>query len=69
MHPQPNCSLRLEPHVVLVMSNISNKHVKVVKNDFLHLHDLWFSDVCGSKDELETDLLIGSDYMWEFQKG
>ena len=25
-----------------VISNISNEHGEVVKNDFLHLHDLWF---------------------------
>ena len=66
---QANCSLRLEAYVVPVISNISNEHVEVVKNDFPHLRDLWFSDVCRTKDELEIDLLIGSDYLWEFQKG
>ena len=66
---QANCSLRLEAYVVPVISNISNEHVEVVKNDFPHLRDLWFSDVCRTKDELQIDLLIGSDYLWEFQKG
>ena len=66
---QANRSLRLEAYVVPVISNRSNKHVEVVKNDFLHLRDLWFSNVCRTKDELEIDLLIGSDYLWEFQKG
>ena len=33
------------------------------------MRDLWFSDVCQSKDELEIDVLIGADYLWEFQKG
>ena len=51
------------------ISHISNEHVEVVKNDFPHLCDLWFSDVCQSKDELEIDVLIGVDYLWEFQKG
>ena len=51
------------------ISHISNEHVEVVKNDFPHLRDLWFSDVCQSKDELEIDVLIGADYLWEFQKG
>ena len=51
--------------------NISHKyeHVEVVKNGFLHLRDLWFSDVCKTKEQLEIDLLIGADYLWEFQKG
>ena len=59
----------LEAYVVPDISHISNEHVEVVKNDFLHLRDLWFSDVCQSKDELEIDVLIGADYLWEFQKG
>ena len=59
----------LEAYVVPVISHISNEHVEVIKNDFPHLRDLWFSDVCQSKDELEIDLLVGADYLWEFQKG
>ena len=59
----------LEAYVVLEISHISNEHVEVVKNDFPHLRDLWFSDVCQSKEELEIDLLIGTDYLWEFQRG
>lgn len=65
---QANCSLRLEAHVVPEISNISNKHVEVVKNDYPHLRDLWFSNVCQTKEELGIDLFIGSDYLWEFQK-
>ena len=59
----------LEAYVVPEISRISNEHVEVVQNDFPHLRDLWFSDVCQSKEELEIDLLIGADYLWEFQKG
>lgn len=59
----------LEAYVVPNISHISNEHVEVVKNDFPHLRDVWFSDVCQTKDELEIDLLIGADYLWEFQKG
>ena len=59
----------LEAYVVPEISHISNEHVEVVKNDFPHLRDLWFSDVCQSKEELEIDLLIGADYLWEFQRG
>ena len=66
---QADRSLRLEAYVVPEISHISNEHVEVVKNDYPHLRDLWFSDVCQTKEELEIDLLIGSDYLWEFQKG
>ena len=64
-----NRSLMLEAYVVPVIYNISNEHVEVVKNDFPHLRDLWFSDVSRTKNELEIDLLIELDYLWEFQKG
>ena len=43
------------------ISHITNEHGEVVKNDYLR--DLWFSDVCQTKEELEIDLLIGSDYL------
>ena len=66
---QADRSLRLEAYVVPEISNISNEHVEVVKNDYPHLRNLWFSDVCQTKEELVIDLLIGSDYLWEFQKG
>ena len=43
--------------------------LRLSKNDFPHLRDLWFSDVCQTKEGLEIDLLIGADYLWEFQRG
>ena len=49
--------------VVPEISHITNEHAEVVKNDYPHLRDLWFSDVCQTKEELEIDLLIGSDYL------
>ena len=66
---QGDKTLQLEAYVVPEISHISNEHVEVVKNDFPHLRDLWFSDVCKTKEQLEIDLLIGADYLWEFQKG
>ena len=59
----------IEAYVVPDISHISSKHIEVVKNDLPHLCDLWFSDVCQSKDELEIDVLIEVDYLWEFEKG
>ena len=62
-------NLTLEAYVVPEISRISNEHVEVVKKDFSHLRDLWFSDICRTKEELGIDLLIGSDYIWKFQRG
>ena len=62
-------NLTLEAYVVPEILRISNEHVEVVKKDFSHLRDLWFSDLCRTKEELEIDLLIGSDYIWKFQRG
>ena len=53
----------LEAYVAPEISRISNEHVDVVKNDFPHLRDLSFSDVCQSKEELEVNLLIGAEYL------
>ena len=60
---QADRSLRLEAHVVPEISHITNEHAEVIKNDYPHLRDLWFSDVCQTKEELEIDLLIGSGYL------
>ena len=62
-------NLTLEAYDVPEISRISNEHVEVVKKDFSHLRNLWISDVCRTKEELEIDLLIGSDYLWKFQRG
>ena len=31
--------------------------------------NIWLSDVCQHKDQLEIDFLIGADYLWSFQTG
>ena len=53
--------LTLEAYVVPVISRVRNEHIEVVKHNFPHLKDLWFSDVNKTAHELEIDLLIGSD--------
>jgi len=62
-------TLSLEAYVVPEITRIGNVHVEVVKNDFPHLKDLWFSDVNRTKVSLDVDLLIGADHLWNFQKG
>lgn len=55
-------------YVVPEISTIQNGHVELAKGDYPHLKDLWFSDVCKGLDELEIDVLVGADYLWNFQK-
>ena len=61
--------LTLKAYVVPGISHVRNEHIEVVKHNFPHLKDLWFSDVNKTAHELEIDLLIGSDNLWNFQSG
>ena len=58
----------IEAYVVPEISSIQNGHVELVKGEYPHLKDLWFSDVCVGLEELEIDILVGADYLWNFQK-
>ena len=69
--PPLNChvkSIVVEAFVVDEISTISNSHVEKVKLDYEHLSNVYFSDVSKS-DILEIDILIGSNYLWNFQEG
>lgn len=67
--------LKLEPvnggevllYIVPNISTIPNGHVELVRNKYPHLKGMWFSNVSWSEDELEADILIGADYLWNFQ--
>ena len=63
-----NC-LKIECVVVEDIANISNCHAEIAKKKYPHLHNIWFSDVCRSVDALCVDVLIGSDWLWEFHQG
>ena len=58
----------IEAYVVPEISSIQNGHVELVKGEYPHRKDLWFSDVCVGLEELEIDILVGADYLWNFQK-
>ena len=62
-------SVKIEAFVVKDISTIPNVHVERVKKDFLHLTNVWFSDVSRDDDMLEVDCLVGSDWLWSFQEG
>ena len=59
----------MEVYAVQSISSIKNEHIERRKAEFSHLKGLWFSDVCKDKEQLEVDILIGSDYLWCFQVG
>jgi len=60
--------IQMEAYVVPEISSIQNGHIELVKGEYPHLKGLWFSDVRKGSDELEIDVLVGADYLWNFQK-
>ena len=60
---------RIEAFAVERNSSIKNEHVERRKKEYNHLEGVWFSDVCTDGERLEVDILIGSDYLWCFQRG
>ena len=62
-------SVQIECFLVEEISNITNEHVEVVKNNFSHLVSIYFSDGARNEDFLEVDILVVSDFIWEFQRG
>lgn len=52
--------------VPVICKALQNQHVEGVHP---YLNKLWFSDVCPREENLEVDLLVGADYLWEFMKG
>ena len=61
-------SVTVEAFAVDEMSTIDNIHVEKVKLNYEHLSNIYFSDV-SKLDILEIDILIGSNYLWNFQEG
>lgn len=60
--------IEMEAYVVLEISSIQNDYVQLARNEYPHLKDLWFSDVFKAQEELEIDILVGTDYLWDFQR-
>ena len=59
----------IEAFVVDHISSIANVHVENVKNKFPHLHKIFFTDVSRFDETLDIQILIGSDYLWNFHEG
>ena len=62
-------SVKFEAYVVPDISKVRNEHIEVVKADYPHLKEIWFSDVSKGEETLNIDALVGSDYLWNFQEG
>ena len=61
--------VKISCFVVESIGSISNVHLEEVKHIYPHLNLVWFSDVCRNKEVLDIQVLIGSDYQWEFLEG
>ena len=62
-------SLRIEAFVVPAIWRVRNEHVEIIKHQYSYLESIWFSDVNRQAEELDIDILIGADYLWQFQTG
>ena len=62
-------SIIMQAFVVPEISNIPNEHVELARDQFSHLKGLWFSDVNMKDDRLEIGILVGADFLWQFQNG
>ena len=62
-------SVKVSCVVVDDIASINNVHVEKVKKLYPHLQVIWFSDVSRYDDILSIQVLIGSDYQWEFLEG
>ena len=61
-------SVTIEAYEVCEISCISNVKAQEIKQKYSHLNKIVFSDT-ANQDILEVDVLCGSDYLWNFQKG
>lgn len=61
--------LFIKAFVVRKISTVPNEHLEITRESYPHLKNIRLSDVCRHKEQLEIDVLIGADYMWNFQTG
>ena len=61
--------VKIQCYVVNEITDIVNEHIEIVKKSYSHLQKVWFSDVARHQDTLCIDILIGSDFFWNFQAG
>ena len=60
--------IKAEVYTAPTITTLPNVRPEVVKEDYVHLKDLWFPDM-SKKDTLEVHMLIGMDLLWQIQTG
>ena len=58
--------VKIEAFVVDKISDVANCYVELVKVQYDHLRNINFADI-SDEDLLQVDVLIGANYLWEFQ--
>ena len=68
--PEPGFKLTLDafsvPHIC---SELQGQDLNWVKENYLHLREIEFADSLSDNGSMKIDLLIGSDYIWNFFNG
>ncbi len=49
------------------ISEVQNEHIELFKDEYKHLFNICFSDVCVSEDSLQIDELVGMDDLLDIQ--
>ena len=62
-------SIHVECFVEPEISNIMNEHVEIVKHDYHHPKRLYFSDTAKNREVLKVDILVGANFILQFQMG
>jgi len=64
-----NSSVKMKvTEVPIISKGTRNRYIEKVQSKYKHLEGLWFSDI-SEREHLEIDILVGADYLWEFQTG
>ena len=64
-----NSSVKVKvTEVPIISKGTRNRYIETVQSEYKHLEGLWFSDI-SEREHLEIDILVGADYLWEFQTG
>ena len=61
--------IKVEAYVVPYISSVRSMCDDSIQSSYPHLQGLYFSDSKSSVNDFEATILIGADYLWQFQNG
>ena len=61
--------IKVEAYVVPYISSVRSMCDDSIQSSYPHLQGLYFSDSKSSVNDFEVTILIGADYLWQFQNG